>query len=189
MKRINNLISEQDFYALKTLKVPVNRFSALTELSVEHDAQPKSVLSVHHQDVSSDPRNNVSYTSYTANTDSDLEDDSTKKLLLRETLIPNGASTQSEDAVHFLEKMDANINTIVTSAASREESLVDVTNVFGAQRISHYVLERPNSIWNTVDCGIHWRGILVCVLLVGIVAPLCYFIFFEYIHPSAADGT
>ena len=186
---MNNLISEQDFYALTTIKIPIKRHSVLTELaSPQPSTSAPDQCNVHNQHVTTVQPHSVSYNSYTVNDSDSDTDDPARKLLLKETVIPNNALTQSEHAANYLQKMDADINTLVNSAASREDSVLSVTNSLMSSS-SPFVTERPKSMWNPVDCGIHWRGILVCVLLVGIVAPLFYFIFFEYIHPSLPGGT
>ena len=161
------MISEQDFYALKVVKVPIKRHGILSEsLALSQTIVPNK-------------RVPPSFDTYTANTDSDSDsEDATRKLLVKESGMKRNMSSQGKDAVDFLEKMDADINSIVNSANNHDEGLDEVTTSLSHQLLMPTVQKK--TMWNMTDCGIHWRGIVFCFIIVGIVIPLAYFFLYEY---------
>jgi len=149
LKRLNNLITDQEFHALKTLRVPIKKHGLLSELkeTIENENA--------------------------ADNDSGTDSGEHSDCVVRQVSIRDALSSQGRDAAKFLARMDSDIRGIVASTRSRMDSLDDVTKALSCRRI--YPIEAPRrSLFNGWDCGINWWSLLACVLLVGIVGPTVY---------------
>jgi len=176
LKQANNLIRDQDFFALTTIKVPVKRFSLITELIAEEESQAsaKPVQNVPH--TSTDP---VFYNEANEDSDEDCQ------FLVRTLSIPRTGRPGSESraAQQFLANMDADIKRIVSSTNSRKDSLDEVASTLTRQQI------KPMSKSSVVgaDCGISWWSVVVMVFCIGLLVPCLFFLYYEYLHNSTTD--
>nr|KAF6441336.1 LysM domain containing 3 [Rousettus aegyptiacus] len=106
IKRVNNLISDQDFFALRSIKIPVKKFSSLTETLYppkgRQASRPLSVQFVPEQ---------------------------------QEILSPNDSLSSSESAGSFLKEVDRDIEQIVKCTDTKRENLNEVVSALTAQQI------------------------------------------------------
>ena len=193
LKRVNNLIRDQDFYALQTIKVPIKAHSLYAEIIEEETNQQKQASggaisngpSKLSTGASIDTEEYVPNDNIGSETDYDLtsESEETKNRLVVRTLSIRDSfrkNSQSKEAQDFLCRMDADINRIVASTVSRKENLRDVTSTLTCKRIQP--LRADKSVMWGADCGIRWWSMVVMMLLVGLAAPLIIFVLYESSH-------
>uniref|UniRef100_A0A3Q3QEJ4 LysM and putative peptidoglycan-binding domain-containing protein 4 n=1 Tax=Monopterus albus TaxID=43700 RepID=A0A3Q3QEJ4_MONAL len=136
IKRVNNLMQEQDLFALKSIKIPVPKHSLLTETCTGLNDSHSFSRPVKLQDrARAQPQLQV--TEFLIEVDNDTE-----KLIQTK----NG---QDEDFLNNSEKPQQ--------------------FGFRGQRLTSH----------GADWGIHWWNALVAMLLIGIVLPLFYVIYFK----------
>ncbi|XP_035223037.1 lysM and putative peptidoglycan-binding domain-containing protein 3-like, partial [Stegodyphus dumicola] len=147
IKRANNLINSQDFYALKQLKIPVKKYSLLTE-----------ILPVI-------PNENNSQSSMT------VEEHNVRTINIG--IGPGGRSPSPEEAAAFFRRMDEDLVKIMLSTKSQKDSLEAAAVALTSPQIQPLVKDP----YNTVDCGIQWNYLIVCVIVVAIVIPAAIALF------------
>ncbi|XP_012729161.2 lysM and putative peptidoglycan-binding domain-containing protein 4 [Fundulus heteroclitus] len=142
IKRVNNLIQEQDLFALKSIKIPVQKHSLLTEtLSEQRDAQDDA------------PRSSPS------------------------PVGPHdGAAVEPrlQEVPDFLLELDSDMDKLIQTAPDHEE---DFSENGGRWRRCGFGRRRATS--HGADWGIQWWNALVAMLLIGVVLPLFYLIYFK----------
>lgn len=191
LKRANNLVAEQDFYALRSVKIPVKKFSVLTET---HNTTP-------HKSASPG---------------------TTRRLVEFEAAGGAGAagceaadsasSSSSTDSVgSFLQEKDKDIELLVKSTGSSRSSLSEVvSSLSGAQQQLQQPLlggdperSRPplrKDPHYGADWGMRWWTAVAIMLVVGIVTPVFYLLYYEVLmkadvshhdttHGAAKHGT
>ncbi|XP_056137849.1 lysM and putative peptidoglycan-binding domain-containing protein 4 [Lampris incognitus] len=140
IKRVNNLIHEQDLFALKSVKIPVQKHSFLTETyTILSDA----------------PQEMANSTSPTATQPQD-----------RDRVKP-----QLKEVTDFLKEVDNDIEKLIQSTSAHNEDNSEMPLRFGArgQRLTSY----------GADWGIQWWNAVVAMLLIGIILPLFYVVYFK----------
>lgn len=170
LKRINNLIKDQDFFALRVIKVPMKRYSLLTDLVNEEnkEAANSAKLTLNANGFES------SHSQEANETDSSSENELfVRTLSIRDSLL----SDQGKQAASFLQRMDKDLKSIVNSTKSQKDSLEDVVQTMTCKRI--YPLQQQSSWLNGYDCGMRWWSVLLAFIVFGFVAPLLYFIYLE----------
>ncbi|XP_030622369.1 lysM and putative peptidoglycan-binding domain-containing protein 4 [Chanos chanos] len=140
IKRVNNLIQEQDLYALKSIKIPVKKYGLLTEANAElKEPQPRS---------SSSP--------------------SPTSAALSPSPIP-----QAQEYTDFLREVDNDIERLIQSTDGPEEVYPGRSEGLRlgsrGQRLGSY----------GADWGIQWWNAVVAMLLIGIVLPIFYMVYFK----------
>lgn len=140
IKRLNNLMQEQDLFALKSIKIPVQRHSFLTEEF--GDAHP-------------------------------TQDDTTPS---PETL-PR-APPPVREATDFLMEVDNDTERLI----QEDEELLEIGDRQGRPGKARGVKGHG------ADWGIHWWNAVIAMLLIGIVLPLFYIIYFKT-RPSESGST
>lgn len=178
LKRLNNLIRDQDFYALTVIKVPVKRFGLLTEL-IEEEKEAKKLSKVPKD--SSDVLEVMEANEINEDED-EIDDSDSRSLLIRKVSIRDAFGTQSRDAASFLQKMDSDIHNIISSTKLRMDSLEEVTKSLTCKRI--HPLQRQTSWLSGVDCGIRWWSALILFLVVGLLMPTFFILFVKYGQPG-----
>lgn len=139
IKRLNNLMQEQDLFALKSIKIPVQRHSFLTEeFRPAHSAQSHAPPSPEPQ-----PR----------------------------------APPSAREATDFLMEVDSDMVRLI----QEDEELLDMRDRQGRSGRGHGVKGHG------ADWGIHWWNAVIAMLLIGIVLPLFYIIYFKT-RPSDSGG-
>ncbi|XP_043920116.1 lysM and putative peptidoglycan-binding domain-containing protein 3 [Protopterus annectens] len=149
IKRINGLINDQDFFALRCVKIPVKRFSLLTETHGSFVA------------------NQVLYPPATQ----DAAEVQEQACLL-----------SSKSAGSYLQDIDRNIEQIVQSTDSSRGSLNEVVSSFSTQQ--PYLEKDRKTVLHKdpyygADWGIGWWTAVVIMLIVGIVTPIFYLLYYE----------
>lgn len=143
IKRVNNLIQDQDLYALKSIKIPVKKHSILTETNSElREPEPRP---------STQP--------------------TTSGLSHETPTVGSPGRPQVQEYTDFLKEVDNDIERLIQT--TEEEFLVDqeVPRRWGSrgQRLSSY----------GADWGIQWWNAVVAMLLIGIVLPIFYVVYFK----------
>lgn len=190
LKRINNLIRDQDFFGLKTLRIPMKRHGLLTELiqgQLNGDAHSNSSspLGAAGGNTSLD----LEFETNNSADDSeeqdfgDGSDSERRKLLVRTLSIRDSFGTQNKDAAEFLKKMDNDIKSIIQTANSRKDTLEEVRDTLTCKSI--HPLQSRKSIFDGVDCGMRWWSVLLVTFVILIGAPLLYFLYFEYVKENS----
>lgn len=151
IKRVNNLISDQDFFALRSIKIPVKRFSSLTEtlhpLKGRQGLHPPPAPCVEEQEI-----------------------------------VPADSFSSSESAGSFLKEVDRDIEQIVKCTDTKKENLNEVVSALTAQQIrfepDNKSVPRKDPYYGA-DWGIGWWTAVVIMLIVGIVTPVFYLLYYE----------
>nr|XP_020450284.1 lysM and putative peptidoglycan-binding domain-containing protein 3 isoform X2 [Monopterus albus]XP_020450285.1 lysM and putative peptidoglycan-binding domain-containing protein 3 isoform X2 [Monopterus albus]XP_020450286.1 lysM and putative peptidoglycan-binding domain-containing protein 3 isoform X2 [Monopterus albus] len=178
LKRANNLLTEQDFFALRSVKIPVRRFSVLTE---SHSTGPiKSA--------------------------SPATPSGAKRLpqISPVTSLPSESSTDSSssDSVEgFLLEKDKDIERLVKSTGPSRSSLNEVVSSLSLQQpllreVEYKPAQRKDPYYGA-DWGMRWWTAVAIMLIVGIVTPVFYLLYYEVLMktdisrhgiPTSADG-
>ncbi|XP_006885420.1 PREDICTED: lysM and putative peptidoglycan-binding domain-containing protein 3 [Elephantulus edwardii] len=169
IKRVNNLISDQDFFALRSVKIPVKKFSSLTETLYPPKGRQASRPS------------SVQYASE------------------QQEIVPaNDSLSSSESAGSFLKEVDRDIEQIVKCTDTKRENLNEVVSALTAQQI-RYELDNKNTQrkdpYYGADWGIGWWTAVVIMLIVGIITPVFYLLYYEILakvdvsHHSTVDSS
>lgn len=132
LKRVNNLMQEQDFFALKSIKIPVQKHSFLTETRA-------------------DPRDQTS-TSVTP---------------------PERARAHPlvREATDFLMEVDSDMEKLIHTTNDDVEECADHSE---ARRRLAGVQGSHGADW-----GIKWWNAVVAMILIGIILPLFYVIYYK----------
>ncbi|KAF6125614.1 LysM domain containing 3 [Phyllostomus discolor] len=169
IKRVNNLISDQDFFALRSVKIPVKKFSSLTETlhppKGRQSSRPSSIQYVPEQ---------------------------------QEILSLNDSLSSSESAGSFLKEVDRDIEQLVKCTDTKRENLNEVVSALTAQQIrfepDHKNIQRKDPYYGA-DWGIGWWTAVVIMLIVGIITPVFYLLYYEILakvdvsHHSTVDSS
>ncbi|XP_008945278.1 PREDICTED: lysM and putative peptidoglycan-binding domain-containing protein 3, partial [Merops nubicus] len=150
IKRVNNLINDQDFFALRSVRIPVKKFSVLTETHVSPKVRP--VLRPAHCSPEA-----------------------------QETAPPDKFSA-SETAGSFLEEVDRDIEEIVKCNDTKRENLNEVVSALAAQQICFETdgkAQKCKDPYYGADWGIGWWTAVVIMLVIGIVTPVFYLLYYE----------
>uniref|UniRef100_A0A8C6W3U7 LysM and putative peptidoglycan-binding domain-containing protein 3 n=1 Tax=Nannospalax galili TaxID=1026970 RepID=A0A8C6W3U7_NANGA len=167
IKRVNNLISDQDFFALRSIKIPVKKFSSLTETLYptkgRQVSRPSPVPYAQEQ---------------------------------QESLPANDSLSSNESAGSFLKEVDRDIEQIVKCTDTKKENLNEVVSALTAQQI-RFEPENKNTHhkdpYYGADWGIGWWTAVVIMLIVGIITPVFYLLYYEILakvdvsHHSTVD--
>ncbi|KAM6303603.1 lysM and putative peptidoglycan-binding domain-containing protein 3 [Podargus strigoides] len=150
IKRVNNLINDQDFFALRSIKIPVKKFSVLTETHVSPKGRP--VLRPAH----CSPE-------------------------VQETS-PSDKFSANETAGNFLKEVDRDIEEIVKCNDTKRENLNEVVSALAAQQICFETdgkTKQCKDPYYGADWGIGWWTAVVIMLIIGIVTPVFYLLYYE----------
>ncbi|XP_067873884.1 lysM and putative peptidoglycan-binding domain-containing protein 4 [Heterodontus francisci] len=147
LKRVNHLIGEQDFFALKTIKIPVKKHSLLTEA---------------HEEAKLRRANSASNRTSTYGEACAAADQGTEENKLSE----------------YFEEIDKDIEKIIQSTDQCKDHLEEVVycqtpNGFNSDALS------PKDAHHGADWGIRWWNAVVVMLLVGIIVPIFYVVYFK----------
>uniref|UniRef100_A0A8D0BQ55 LysM and putative peptidoglycan-binding domain-containing protein 3 n=1 Tax=Salvator merianae TaxID=96440 RepID=A0A8D0BQ55_SALMN len=152
IKRVNNLITDQDFFALRAIKIPVKKFSVLTETH----CFPKS--------------RQLARTACTAYA----------------TEFPDASLTaesfSTETVGNFLKEVDRDIEQIVKCNATKRENLNEVVSALSTQQLNFESDGKPvkqKDPYYGADWGIGWWTAVVIMIVVGIITPVFYLLYYE----------
>ncbi|XP_070542330.1 lysM and putative peptidoglycan-binding domain-containing protein 3-like [Ptychodera flava] len=161
LKRLNNLITEQDFYRLKSIKVPVKRFGLLTEIQEEERRRPNATAPSESQSIYEDEEDE----------DSVFE---VRTLSIRDSLQEN------DEAREFLQNMDKDLEKIRKSTRTEKSSLTEVTSILSARYIQP--LSPPKPKLDGANCGFKWWTMVIIMFVVGVLTPLFYWVFKDRVN-------
>ncbi len=152
IKRVNNLIQEQDLFALKSIKIPVQKHSVLTETYTDR----------------SDAQDEMPHSSTTPAKPQDRA----------------RAQPHLQEVTDFLMEVDNDIEKLIQTTNNQEEDFTDYSE---EQQRFGFRGKRLTS--QGADWGIQWWNAVVAMLLIGIVLPLFYLIYFKTKDNGAASPT
>lgn len=168
IKRVNNLITDQDFFALRTIKIPVKKFSVLTETH----SFPKSRQASRSA--------STLYSTETPDASQAAEPFST------------------ETVGNFLKEVDRDIEQIVKCNATKRENLNEVVSALSTQQLNFEPdgksIKRKDPHYGA-DWGIRWSTAVVIMVVVVIITPVFYLLYYEVLakvdvsHHSTAEYT
>ncbi|XP_069622406.1 lysM and putative peptidoglycan-binding domain-containing protein 4 isoform X1 [Ranitomeya imitator] len=143
IKRINKLLTEQDMYALKTIKIPVKVHGFLTER--HKDTNTQNSQSADCIDLGIESGDEASVT-----------------------------RTETQNITQYFRKIDQNIE-----AAAQNQELFSESLDLGTS--SHLLSAGPRNKDPNLgaDWGIRWWNAVVIMLLIGIVLPVFYILYYE----------
>lgn len=157
IKRANNLLTEQDFFALRSIKIPVKKFSVLTET---HNTTPYK---------SSSPGTTHRLTEFSA--------------AVGEAAADSASSSSSDSVGSFLQEKDKDIELLVKSTGSSRNSLNEVVSSLSPQQPLLGDPERRPPLrkdpYYGADWGMRWWTAVAIMLVVGIVTPVFYLLYYE----------
>lgn len=162
IKRANNLLTEQDFFGLRSIKIPVKRFSVLTET---HNTAPLGSASP------SGARRLPQISPVTS-----LPTESS-----------TDSSSSSTDSVEgFLLEKDKDIERLVKSTGPSRSSLNEVVSSLTLQQqqpllggeVEYKPAQRKDPYYGA-DWGMRWWTAVAIMLVVGIVTPVFYLLYYE----------
>ncbi|XP_077376754.1 lysM and putative peptidoglycan-binding domain-containing protein 3 [Festucalex cinctus] len=173
LKRTNNLLTEQDFFALRLVKIPVKRFSMLTET---HNTGPLKPAS---------PAESRRPTQISPS-----------------AALPVESSTDSSSSVDsvegFLMEKDKDIEQLVKSTGPSRSSLNEVVSSLTLQPLPgkvEYKATAKKDPYYGADWGMRWWTAVVIMLVVGIITPVFYLLYYEVLmkaevshHGTPAHG-
>lgn len=159
LKRANNLINEQDFFALRTIKIPVKRFSLLAEpqlsskgkltrlLPTQHSEEPDTIPLLEMLPVES-------VDSFLQEVDRDIEQ------IVRSTDV-------TKENLHE-----------VVSALSPDLHF----------DLDHKVPKRKDPYFGA-DWGLRWWMAVVIMVIVGVITPVFYFLYYEVLEKETHSNS
>lgn len=172
LKRVNNLIKDQDFFALTKLKIPMHRHGYLSEIRRQEEAEAaKQKSHTAHNGAAALPSDS-DIPSDAVCSDVDVSDPETHHSV-RTVSICDHLSKQGRETSRFLRKMDKDLFKLRQSTVTERESLDEVISVLTNK--SFYPLENRRKV-NGADCGIRWWVLLLAAGVVAISVPVTYFV-------------
>ncbi|KAK2911741.1 hypothetical protein Q8A67_003874 [Cirrhinus molitorella] len=154
IKRANNLLTEQDFFALRSIRIPVRKFSSFTET---HNTAP-------HKSSSPGGTRRIS------------------EIPVSGASLDSSSSSSSVDSVEcFLQEKDKDIQLLVKSSAPSRSSLSEVVSSL-EQPLLGDSERRPaqkKDPYYGADWGMRWWTAVAIMLVVGIVTPVFYLLYYE----------
>lgn len=141
IKRVNNLMQEQDLFALKSIKIPVQKHSLLTETLGDL----------------SDPQEEVPHTA--AGTKA------SERPRTRQHL---------QEVTDFLMEVDSDLDKLIQNTADQDDELLEMSDKPGGFSSKGRRLTSHGADW-----GIQWWNAVIAMVLIGIVLPLFYLIYFK----------
>lgn len=163
LKRINNLIADQDFYARRTLKVPMRRDGILLELE-ESASLPNS----NHFGP-----NLVNGHRHSSDDDDNFSDDSQTEFV-RTISIPGSLDGENKAAQAFFNKMDKDLHNILEKTNTHKDSLQEVTSVLKETRFRPLAFPKaqPDCPNDGATLGCTFRNLVIAIIIIVIVIPL-----------------
>lgn len=160
IKRVNNLLTEQDFFALRSVKIPVRRFSVLTETHNAATLKSASPTGTRH-----------------------LPQVSHITSLPSESSVDSCSSTDSVEG--FLMEKDKDIERLVKSTGPSRSGLSEVVSSLTQQQqqpllgeAGYKPVKRKDPYYGA-DWGMGWWTAVAIMLFVGIVTPIFYLLYYE----------
>ncbi|XP_073328130.1 lysM and putative peptidoglycan-binding domain-containing protein 4 [Pagrus major] len=142
IKRVNNLMQEQDLFALKSIKIPVQKHSILTETYTDL----------------SDPVQEMPHSSAAPANPQDRA----------------RAQPHLQEVTDFLMEVDHDIEKLIQTTNDQDDDFLD-----NSDKRQRFGFRGKRLTSHGADWGIQWWNAVVAMLLIGIVLPLFYVIYFK----------
>lgn len=153
------MLTEQDFFALRSVKIPVRRFSILTETHIAGLHKPASPSGARR-----------------------LPPIATVASLPTESSTDSSCSTDSVEG--FLLEKDKDIEQLVKSTGPSRNSLNEVVSSLTLQQqaplgeVTYKPAQRKDPYYGA-DWGMRWWTAVAIMLVVGIITPVFYLLYYE----------
>ncbi|XP_038124109.1 lysM and putative peptidoglycan-binding domain-containing protein 3 [Cyprinodon tularosa] len=160
IKRANSLLTEQDLFALRLIKIPVRRFSVLTETHIVGPSKSASPSGARQ-----------------------LPQTSAALPLPTESSTDSCSSADSVEG--FLLEKDKDIEQLVKSTGPSRSSLSEVVSSLTQQQPLLGEVERKKAQrkdpYYGADWGMRWWTAVAIMLFVGVVTPVFYLLYYEVV--------
>ena len=181
LKRVNNFISDQDFYSRCSIKIPIKRYSFLTELLDKQKEEQSDSAKLKNGMTIIDETNEDDRLTRLSETDNDslhdLSDPETQRQVIRTISINDTFRSQSREAKEFLKNMDKDLSKLRNTRQDRN-SLDEVVSLLTSRTIQPFPKKTEKINWT--DCGLRWSTIIIMIIVVAILVPLVIFLYYEY---------
>ncbi|XP_071795341.1 lysM and putative peptidoglycan-binding domain-containing protein 3-like [Asterias amurensis] len=176
LKRCNNLMNDQDFFALRRIKIPVKQHGLLTETEEERRRRPNAT-----QEAKSTGNN---LTNGFLSGDDDFESDDEEDQFVR-TISIRDSMRDNISTQQFLKNMDRDLEKICQATKTQKESLEEVTSVLTETRIHPLLLpyfqrKKKRTYCDETSCGMTWKSVFMVVILVAVAIPILIGIYFYF---------
>lgn len=146
-------MQEQDLFALKSIKIPVQKHSFLTETFTDPSTRQE-----------------------------ELPQSSTRPVKPQDR---NRAQSHLKDVTDFLMEVDNDIEKLIQTSNEKHEDFLQ-----SSEKPQHFGFFRGKRLTSHgADWGIQWWNALVAMLLIGIVLPIFYVIYFKTKENGAVAPT
>lgn len=158
IKRANNLMSNQEFFAMNTVKIPVKKHGILSELVKQNESENVDSKRERKQVTPA----GASALHEVENFDQYFGEEHTE------------TESQSKEAERFLDEMDKDVTAYIQarSQKSSRNSLDEVISVLTNKTTDS--LLPVSKAKNGADCGITWKNIVITIIVVCIIIPLFF---------------
>ncbi|KAG7273564.1 hypothetical protein CRUP_005753 [Coryphaenoides rupestris] len=153
IKRANSLFQEQDLFALKSIKIPVQKHSFLTEAFTDPTDPLRATSTLSSSSSSSSPAHHG----------------------MRNTR----AQPSLREVSDFLKDVDHDIEKLIQSTNSRDDIFPDSASNLLSARSGVRGRGRAAAAGYGADWGIQWWNVVVALLLIGVVIPIFYVVYFK----------
>jgi len=153
IKRANNLFQEQDLFALKSIKIPVQKHSFLTEAFTDPTDPLRATSTLSSSSSSSSPAHHG----------------------MRNTR----AQPSLRQVSDFLKDVDHDIEKLIQSTSGRDDIFPDSASNLLSARSGVRGRGRAAAAGYGADWGIQWWNVVVALLLIGVVIPIFYVVYFK----------
>jgi LysM repeat protein len=185
IKQINHLMTDQEFYGLRVVKLPIKKFGILSDVLV-HQVNNSSHLDSDH--------NSSNLIDIHFN-DSDFQKPRTNSLTVNIGISQHLNGTNSEDAFKFLNHMDEDLKKIRESTKTVIESSNVKNLVENTVRESDYSILGSTKLKNSAffscdesDYGINWFNLLLLAFVVLILVPFIYVLYISESHNNTISN-
>ncbi|KAJ8029099.1 LysM and putative peptidoglycan-binding domain-containing protein 3 [Holothuria leucospilota] len=168
LKQTNKIANNQEFFAIKSLKIPVKKYGLLTE----SDEERKRRRGVPLESLVTSPTE--SYRSFNASGDSDDSDTLYTSVSIR-------SSINESEGKKFLQSMDKDLEKIVSKTRTQKESLEEVASFLNGKSIRPLTFPKAanqteNSFWTSERL----IAVYIAIPLICIVGIIIYFMVVKY---------
>lgn len=169
LKTTNNLYNDQDFHALKHIKIPIQPHSLLTERAEEENRR---------RDVFKQQEDNEDRSNQDENSDSDYENTEGQSSVQR-NIRTVSISLSLKEPVKFLKKMDEDLQKICQSVSFQNSDPNDTNKRLTTQCIHPRAAKKKDADeLGTIWAGFGWKSAVIAFVLVAIVVPILYIIYY-----------
>lgn len=149
IKRLNNLVSDQDFYALRYIKIPIVKYGILSKVLV------------HQVNQNNDEKHLFSPSS------------SSSTLIINVGLKKTFQyDDNNQDMKKFLTNLDKDLEEIRKATDNYTQMFIETGTQSLAQAQSP--VRKSAFYFDGADCGLHWLNMLIIALIIFVLLPVIY---------------